>query len=626
MLIKSNGTALRRPVLSPDGTTLAVIAPDDRVHLIDLSEAAQGRRYINGLKITKLARPWIRTCTILRWSPEVVSSPNDESLEVLSSTTSECELGKSWLLLSDGRRIVALSTELRSPKMMSTFDEEGAKSNILADYDLGDQAGKVSLLEFVFGHRHALVISEFSSTAGILSLTRPQRNDIPHVKFPDARSLAQAPCSRYFALLRRDKSQDKITVFHLGEDNQLSYRSFDCNTVDAQDITWCPTGQPLLAIRDSPAHGVKVSFFTAQGHALNQFDINRFAFERDRYLSTSNEAEGLGLTYWSWRKANRATNHLNLQVMANGEKQVLVRYQSANSMGTRPRASIVHPESVDGSKTFVWVEATKTTGEKSIEFARHTGAFEVLQSSPASNGKSQHKCDPQAQVQECNLVDIVELNSTHTLVAARLRASPRTLFLWRPHNAAQPHTVLVFRHAIRQIVFHPYLSHVLVVLTNSKHPRIYAWFQHSSPPIAGLIPIEASSSTNFVGSWLPECIDDSENRGSNGASNARSQRCPFLLTSNTAFEAGYLSCDEGRIVFESILHRPSQQLDDITLTAEGDESTTEIIDTPSRPSKAKLEEGGDAVVKKARFDVPEDSETSWKDDPVHEQARYAYAW
>ncbi|KAJ9616439.1 hypothetical protein H2200_000157 [Cladophialophora chaetospira] len=628
MLIKIDGKATRRPVLSPDGKTLAVIAPDDRIHLIDLAEAAQGRKFVNGLKITKSTRPFIWTCSILRWSPEVVYTCNDQAFEILSSTTSECDFGRSWLLLSDGKRVIAVSTDLRTPKAMSNVDEEGTKSNILADYDLGDHLGKISLLEFVLDHRHALVFSEFGSSAAILNLTRPQRDDIPYLKFSDVRSLAQAPDSRYFALLRRDKAQDKVTVFQLGENNQLSFKSFNCNTSDAQNVTWCPTGQPLIAVWDSPTYGVKVSFFTAQGHALNQLEIGGSVFQWTLDTSTSEQIQNVGLTYFDWKRANRPMNDLGLQLLANDQRQVLVRYQSANSMTSRSRARITHPESIDGSKACVWLESSKPKTDKSTEFLRQAGAFEVEKTlSDDSKSQSRTTSDSQSKTPAGhNQVDLVELNSTHSFVATRLQTSPRMLFLWRSFDTAHPQTVLIFRHAIRQVHFHPILPNVLVIVTNSKNPRIYAWYQPTLPPIAGLIPIDTSISTNFSGAWLPHCIGAGAPHDRKGALTGDGQRCPFLFTSNTAFEAGYLSSQEGRLMFESILQPPAQQLCDSPLDMAGDESTTELVDTPSRPSKQMQEENGNGVIKKARFDVPEDSEARWKEDPIHEQAAYGHAW
>ncbi|EXJ53666.1 uncharacterized protein A1O5_13118 [Cladophialophora psammophila CBS 110553] len=615
MLIKSDGKALQRPVLSPDGKTLAVISPDERIHLVDLSEAAKGRRFINGIKIPKSARSFLRTCTILRWSPETMISPGDDAAEAQSATTSECDFGQSWLLLSDGKRLVALSTDIKTPGMMSAGDDEtGAKSNILADYGLGGQLGKLSLVEFVFNHRHALVMFEFGSVAAVLSLTKPQRNDIPHIKFSDPRSLAKSPDSRYFALLRRDKAQDRVTVFELGDNNQMTYTSFECNTLDAQDLTWCPTGQPLLAVIDSPTYGVKVSFMTAQGQTLRQLEINSSAFNWDLNLALSPQVEGIGLTYWRWVRANRHNNNLTLQTLANGQKQVLVRYQSSNSIGTRTRMKLIHPDLIEGSKTFLWLESST---DMSSAFLRQTGTFEVAHTPSSTDLISQPRSTSHSQLpsQELDQVDLIEVDSTHTLLATCLGSSPRTLFIWNLQNTSHPHTVLIFTHSIRQVHFHPSLPHVLIVITSSKLPRLYAWYHQTLPPASGLVPIDTVS-TNFCGCWLPDCIAD----------NGSTDRCPFLFASSTAFEAGYLSGDEGQVVFKSIL-RPPPLSGDVSLGPEGDESTTEIIETPSRPSRQKPVEGENvAAKKKAHFDVPPNPRTDWADDPLHAQAGYAYAW
>ena len=628
MLIKSDGKALRRPVLSPDGKTLAVISADERIHLISLSEAARGHRYINGVKITRSIRPFLQTCQILRWSPEMVYTHDDEAVEVLSNTTSECDLGRSWLLLSDGRRVIAISTELRTPKMMPTADEEtGVKSNVLADYDLGQQMGKIGLVDFVFDHRHALVIFEIGSSAAILSLCRPQRDDIPHVKFPDGRSLARAPDSRYFALLRREKGQDKITVFELGIGKEVTYKSFDCITSDAQDIAWCPTGQPLLAVWDSPSYGVKVSFVTAQGHALSQFDIGLPALQRGLNKVFPDEVERVDLTFWSWRDAKLNTSTLTVEVLATGQKQVLVRYQPTNSMEARLLAHLTHPAVIDGAKSFVWQESNSIIADRSAtSFTRQTGTFEVVETSSGSKLKNQCNSQSRSHPQDTDQVDIIELNSTHTVVATHISSSPRKLLLWRTSNTVHPHTVLIFSHAIRQIHFHPFLPQVLIVITSSKNARVYAWYQHNSPPISGLIPIDVSRSINFCMRWLPECVSRNDTRQVTGESNITAQRVPILFTSNAAFEAGYLSSQDNKIVFESILHRTSQSPGDLSMGLAGEDSTSEIIDTPSRASKQKPGENVNGVTKKARFDVPDTLDNVWREDPIHEQAGYGYAW
>jgi len=105
-----------------------------------------------------------------------------------------------------------------------------------------------------------------------------------------------------------------------------------------------------------------------------------------------------------------------------------------------------------------------------------------------------------------------------------------------------------------------------------------------------------------------------------------SRRCPFLLTSNAAFEAGYLSIKDGQIIFDTIVNRWGQQEAEPTLYVADDESTTEPLDTPSKASRRNASRNKSDNVKKARFDVAEIEEEGDEGDPIHEQAKYAYAW
>lgn len=611
MLIRIHNKALQRPVLSPDGRHLAVIAPDLRIHIVNIHEAAQGRRFVNGLKVPKDMCQFLQRCSILRWSPETMI---DEADDVLSTTTSECDFGSTWLSLSDGKKVIAMSTEVKTPRMMprpAIDKDSGVKSNILADYDLSGHYGKANLVEFVFNHRYALVMQQYG-LASIISLTRPHRDEIQHTKFPDSRGFAAAPDSRYFALLRLDRMQDKVTVFELDQDHKITFKSFDCHTSDAQSLMWCPTGTPMLAVADASTYGVKVSFFTAQGHQLKQLDITPSAFYWGSELA--NQAQGIGLMHWTWKKAGLQDDQLTLQTFANGQKQVLVRYQSTSSMMPRVLMRITHPETIDGSRTLVWSESTGDASSSTL-FRRQTGTIDV---------KSIFNTDTQRQSPSAssNHVDLIEFNCKHNLLATRHPSSLRTLFLWYPQQPAYPHTVLSFTHSVKQVLFHPFLPHVLLILTTSKSPRIYVWYQENLPPISGLVPIDTSSSTNFSTSWLGECATKPD--GGDGT------RCPLLFTSTSAFEAGYLSSVDGRVVFKSILSRGHHLANGDTsiLSQDDDDSamTTEI-DTPSRPGKTRPADDMTASMKKARFEVPPNRRTD-RDDPVHEEAgvRLGYAW
>lgn len=596
MLTPSNGKALQRPILSPDGTFLALIAPDKKVHLINLAEAVHDQRFITAIKVPKSTRPFLQECHILRWSPETAKL-STEGDDILSNTTSECDFGLRWLLLSNGARLIALSTDLKSPKMMPRIDdrEDSSPSNILADYDLGGQLGKLSLAEFVFDHRHALVMFEFSSTAAILSLTKPQREEIPHAKFPDSRSFTVAPHNRQLALLRREKGQDRITVFEMDEGNKITYQSFDANTSDAQSVTWCPAGDPVVAVCESPSYGVKVSFFTAQGHALKQLDISAATFTMnlppiDQPLDI--DTEGPGLTHWQWRHdGNRS-----IQIAANGQKQVVIRYQPTNSLSTQILTAFTHPNIIDGSHTFVWQETPSPQDSPlSSTFVRQTGIHDPTEPD------TKNSPDP-AQI------DIISLNANHTIIATRIRSAPRTLLLWRTQHIntgnPRPHTSLSFTHPIKQVHWHPILANVLIILTTRKTPLLYAWYQERLSPISGLIPIDTTS-TNYSVTWLPACTRNDDVQ----------RRCPIMITSSTAFEIGYVESLDAKIVFDSIINRAN---DNSRLLEEGQEMSndtthTEIdIDTPSRKPRG---------TKKTRFEVDPNPRTD-KEDPVFAQARW----
>lgn len=631
MLICDVGIALQRPVLSPDGRLLASISTDQKIHLVDLAAAANGHKSITAIKIPQSARPFLRECVILRWSPEITWVSGEEG-ETLSTTTSECELGRTWLLLSDGDRLIALSTELRSPRALHGIeDETSTKSNILTDYKLGKHFGKLSLAEFVFNHRHALVFFEPGTNAAILSMTKPQREDIPHVKFSDSRSLAIGPGGRYFALLRRDKGQDKVTVFELAQSNEITYKSFDANTADAQNMAWCPAGSPVIAVCDSATHGAKISFFTAQGHLLKQLDITSTAFG-----PSVEPVEGLGVTQWQWIRIQERDDNRTIQIATTAQAHVLIRYYTTKSMLVNTLVAFKHTHIVDGAHTTIWQETLSAQDPCSPPvFIRQTGTFDALKEKPNETTKqftSTSTLTSTSTTADFNTIDITSLNCDQTLLATRIRSSPRTLFLWKldditPNTAGvavHPHVVLLFSYPIKQALWHPRRPHVLVVLTTNKDPVLYAWTNESllTPPICGLIPrdhntinttmsmytnLKPSVNTNYSASWLPECT---KRHIGGGGGRGGGYHVPILLTSKTAYDAVYLSDQGGEVGFESIItEQPLGPLEMRSL------SVTEEIETPSRrPEESK----------KARFTVEPNPRTD-KEDPIFAEAGWGKA-
>jgi hypothetical protein len=240
----------------------------------------------------------------MKWSPETMLPGSFD--ENATNTTSEVAFGTTWLILSDGDRVIAVSTELSHSRLMERDgpDAEEEASNILADFEIGKQYGKITLLDFVFSHRYVLILFEMCTHASIISLTKFQRDDVLLPKFPDVRSFSQSLQSRHFALLTRSNGQDQVSVFSPSDNASDKAQTFNTDTLDAQGIRWCPDGDPLLAVWDSASYGLKIVFFTALGHHLRHLNIKNPDLNHELGFSRSGD---LGVLKFEWLRRESKT-------------------------------------------------------------------------------------------------------------------------------------------------------------------------------------------------------------------------------------------------------------------------------------------------------------------------------
>ena len=199
----------------------------------------------------------------------------------------------------------------------------------------------------------------------------------------------------------------------------------------------------------------------------------------------------------------------------------------------------VHPDIVDGSKTFVWQEEKQKGLPSSFPsvFLQQNASFSAIS---------------EAEDISLHSTNTIEINADQTLIATSLQSSSKLLWIWEPYQS-EPHTVIFFRYPVKNVLWHPTLPHVLAVLTNQKRPIVYVWHQTNLGPISGEITLNhelhshqpaSSLSTRFSGLWLPSAMHTDG-------------RVPFLLSSATKFEVGFLQSGNGVVVFESALRRGS---------------------------------------------------------------------
>jgi hypothetical protein len=290
---------------------IAAIASSSEIHIRRCPSQDRAMLCYTAVVSSRQAQKVLAHANLLQWSPEVMHSTDDTSIRPFCGD-SENNLFRTWLLVSDGQRLIIFCIDL---------DLNGAPETsctILSDFDLGTHLGRLSFADFVFSHEYAVVLPVVGIQASIMSLTRPERHDITNIKYPDTRSFAISQNHKYFSVLTRSEGQDLILVFTTSELESVKSNTFSPLTYDAQGVKWCPNGDPILCIWDSASFGLKVSFFTANGHHLRQMDINSLTVN----LPSNNlDFEGLGVNTVDWLTCDGGA----ILTIFNNSSQLLLR-------------------------------------------------------------------------------------------------------------------------------------------------------------------------------------------------------------------------------------------------------------------------------------------------------------
>lgn len=481
--------------------------PSQTLQIIHIS-GDDGNKLLYQGPVPKVPAAFLSHIVVLRWSPITAKDGADNI---------------PWLLLSDGSRLVVLNPE----GLLSTdLGASDIRSPIAADYQLGDQLGKLAYADFVLGRDHVIVLFEVSGSAAMLSTSRAERDDLVNVKFPSSRAIVRSHNLRSVLVLQRTKGQDQATLLGVSEGCIAIQSSFILPTSDAQGAIFSPNQDPVLAVWDSAAHGMGVYFFSSMGHPLKQLSVTS--------LAPSSGLEGLGVSKLRWA-ANLEDTVL---AIADGHKQVMIRRQNNRNMSTEDHEILRHPNTIDGAKSIVWQQM------EGDDFSLQKGAFDAV-SDPEAGGE----------------MSAVELNADQTFVATTPCDNPKSVWLWQPEHP-DPHTIIVLRDPVRQLLWHPRNADVLVVTTATKTPRIFVWYMESKPPLGCNIPLTNAVSSKFEGAWLhPD----------------RAGRHAFVMTTPRAINVGHLGEQNGEVGFQSLL-----QEDIFGLDLDGD---TSELSTPSKPSR-----------------------------------------
>jgi hypothetical protein len=501
--------ALSRPAVSQNGRYVALVSPAQALQIIQLGDEGASMLLYRAA-LPSISPTFLNQLLVLRWSP---------------TTLGDNRIPR--LLLSDGSRLVVIN-----PEILIASDTDTRRS-IVADYQLGDQFGRLAYSDFFLSQEHVVVVFE-AGGASILSTASAQRDDITNIKFPSSRSFVRSPGLRSLLVLQRNKGQDQATLLGMQDCEIVVQSSFSLPTSDTQGALFSPNQDPVITVWEGSAYGMAVFFFSSMGHPLKQLNVMPFGL--------SSGLTGLGVSNISWASTTSST----VLAVADNNKQMLIRRQDNRSMSVEDLGILSHPATIDGSKSIVWQETEEG------DFSLQKRAFDAVINAQAGGGLA-----------------FLEQNADQTFMATTSLDNPRSIWLWQPDHP-DPHTVIALREHIRQLLWHPRDANVLVITTHSKNPHLFVWHQESKPPCKCSIPLANTSSSKFEGAWLESDV---------------AGRHPFIMTSTRAVDVGYLGLGQSDgVEFSSLLRDDTFGFDlagDIT-----------SMSTPSKPSKKVFDAGG----------------------------------
>ena len=163
--------------MSRDGRILAAVGRDDYVRFFEREGSQLCLRQL--LLLPQELQQIVGRLTVVRLSPRCLETPEDRT-----------QPGKGplpLLLLSDGVRLIVLDPGVSLQSMNgSRGDKDAFQRYVVADYHLGDRFGKLTYTDFLLDQHRILVCFELGVHASILSLSKPNRDDIADVKFNDS--------------------------------------------------------------------------------------------------------------------------------------------------------------------------------------------------------------------------------------------------------------------------------------------------------------------------------------------------------------------------------------------------------------------------------------------------------
>ncbi|KAF2843548.1 WD40 repeat-like protein [Patellaria atrata CBS 101060] len=302
--------------------------------------------------------------------------------------------------------------------------------------------GKIANVEFGRNENEALVFSDFGAKVVVWSLISGRSVEIRDPKF-STKGFGYG-VSGVFALLSRPAAQDILTLH--APDTYFVLRTVTLPTVDVQGLSWSPDGR-WLAVWDASSSGYRVMIYTADGHLYRTY-----CGEQD------GEIQGPGVKNIKWSPRGDY-----LAVGSYDRKLTLLSTRTFS-----PNVFLDHAPTIHLPTGEVWQETVSTSSPRRLTMAPQPFTPPIAPTTPSDSSLKQG-------------VSLISFNSDGTLVATRSDSFPTTVWIW-DLTRLTPLTVLVQHSAVRQLLWHPSRSELLLTHCTQDEPIIYLYDSMKTVP------------------------------------------------------------------------------------------------------------------------------------------------
>ncbi|KAL4956004.1 WD40-repeat-containing domain protein [Aspergillus filifer] len=323
-------------------------------------------------------------------------------------------------------------------------------------------------IDFGIDENEIVVFHAFNTKLTAFGLGSGRSHVIKSPKTFNQNGFGYRPKTGQLAILLKPETTDLLTV-HEFQSYELIGREL-LPTVDAQGLKWSPDGR-WIAVWEAASAGTKVLIFTADGQLFRTYTG----------LPESDDSFDLGVRGIEWSPAVHGGSS---QVLAVGKVDGIV-----DLLGTRTfscLSTLSHVFQIDQYSPSIWRERY-AAGGMSLEYAESSNSSAFTNHVESTNA-------PRG-------VSLMGFSHDGKLLSTVDQTRPNIVWIWDLEDTPTLVSALIHEHAVRQVLWHPSSTQLLITTANNALPGVRYWSPSDSPSNVR-IPVTKNESGRYDVRWL----------------------------------------------------------------------------------------------------------------------------